>query len=226
MGLMDSIDEIQRFVHAQNPPPELIAVSKNKSAGVVREAYELGLRAFGENRVQEFLTKREELEDLQIRWHFIGNLQSNKVNSIVGAVELFHGLDSMKIFRKISGAGMKLDKVTPSLIQVNISRESQKNGVLPEDLESFCRNLIIENNPHCPILGLMCIGSSVEWAGVGKVREEFEQMYKLFTSLNFLEMSNFKMKFLSMGMSSDFRLAVKYGSNMIRIGQAIFGSRF
>ena len=222
---MDSVGEILSFLNTQNPSPELIAVSKTKSSEEIRMAYGKGLRRFGENRVQELLRKREELQDLPIRWHFIGSLQSNKVNAIVGNVELFHALESIKIFRKISAAGLKLNKATPSLIQVNISREAQKSGILPEDLEAFCRSIQKESNPYCPILGLMCIGSSLEWAGVNKVKEEFEEMHRLFRSLSFFEEIDFNMKFLSMGMSSDFRLAVKCGSNMIRVGQAIFGAR-
>lgn len=225
MEAMDSLDEILSFIHSQNPPPQLIAVSKTKSQEQIREAFEKGIRSFGENRVQEFLTKRELLSDLPIHWHFIGGLQSNKVRSLAGKVDLFHGLDSRKLFRKLTREGTKISMGTPSLIQVNISRESQKGGVLPEELEGFCRDLLQEENEFCPIRGLMCIGSSLESVGESRVQEEFKEMQRLFQGLDSLKSTHFRMEFLSMGMSSDFRLALKYGSNMIRVGRAIFGAR-
>jgi PLP dependent protein len=222
---MDSRSEVLAAISSNLPPPALVAVSKTFPAERIREAYGLGIHDFGENRIQEFLQKREQLKDLAIRWHFVGRLQSNKIRLLVGKVHLFHALDSLKLFLKISEEGERVDVKTPSLIQVNVSQESQKGGILQRDLEDFCSQLQEHGSEYCPIRGLMCIGSSVEQVGEGQVRQEFDTMQSIFHKLVLMEKPYFKMEILSMGMSSDFRLAMKYGSNMIRVGRAIFGPR-
>ena len=220
---MDTLLEVLAATSSNLPPPTLVAVSKTFPAERIREVYDLGLRDFGENRIQEFLQKREQLNDLEIRWHFIGRLQSNKIRLLVGKVHLFHALDSIKLFQKISQESERANVKTPSLVQVNVSQESQKGGVMQRDLDEFCSQLQEHGNEYCPIKGLMCIGSSVEQVGEGQVREEFDIMQSIFHKLILNETQYFKMNILSMGMSSDFRLAMKYGSNMIRVGRAVFG---
>ncbi len=203
----------------------VVAVSKRFAATDILNAFENGCSIFGENRVQEFLGKYEELRAYPITWHFIGPLQGNKVRKLVGKVSLLHSLDSEKLYHRICVESERLDQPLPSLIQVNISREEQKSGVLPEELDDFISETCKVNSPFCPIRGLMCMGSQVHEGEKSVTTQEFSAMQSLFERLKSKETPNFKMNFLSMGMSNDFSLAIQYGSNMIRLGTAIFGKR-
>ncbi len=217
--------EIQKILSSLRDDTTLVAVSKTRPATAIREAYASGLRHFGENQVQELLKKYEELQDLSLCWHLIGPLQTNKIKKILGKVALFHALGSLKLYRAIVKASENAGEPLPCLIQINISEEESKSGFLPDEVREAVSCIQEEASPFCPILGLMCIGSSRECSSDEKVGAEFSHMKLLFDEFSQQETSSFAMKYLSMGMSSDFELALEAGSNLVRIGSSLFGRR-
>jgi len=203
----------------------LIAVSKTFPSHAVGQKYASGQRDFAENRVQELLKKQEELKHLDIRWHLIGPLQKNKVSKIVGKVSLFHALDSLFLYEKICDFCHKNGVKQPCLLQVNISKEEGKSGIIPEEVPAVLNYMRQSKEMVCPILGLMCIGSDISVVGESVVREEFAKMQKLYTEARLVDSEYVSMQYLSMGMSMDYKIALEYGSNMIRLGRAFFGDR-
>ena len=196
----------------------LVCVSKKQDIKTIKAAYDFGIRDFGENVVSEFVLKFQELPN-DIRWHFIGHLQSNKVKQIVGKTFLIHSLDRISLLKQLENHSEKLNITTNVLVQVNISKELQKGGVLLEDIEVFLRT--IEECKYLKVKGLMAIGST----DLNEAREEFKKLKEKWDEIDKLEFKNIKMEYLSMGMSDDFKLALECGSNLIRVGTRIFGSR-
>lgn len=197
----------------------LLAVSKTKPISDILEAYNAGVRDFGENKVQELISKREELPN-DIRWHLIGKLQTNKVKYIVGNVYLIHSLSSIKLLNKIESEYGKKDLVANVLIQINIGREESKSGVLEEDVEELI--LAAEQCEHVKVKGIMVIipkGDEVS------NRYYFKKSRKIFDNLREKNFKNVSMEILSMGMTSDFQAALNEGSTLVRIGSGIFGER-
>jgi pyridoxal phosphate enzyme (YggS family) len=215
---MESLSKVTENIDANTT---LIAVSKTKPTSKIRVLYDQGIRNFGENRVQEFLEKYEELKELEIQWHFIGSLQRNKVKKLVGKVSLIHSIDTEALYQKLVSECKKLDIVQDCLLQINVSNESQKGGFVLSDLSEIISELVELDDKHAPIKGLMCIGSNINSDGEDTVISEFAQMNKAF--LEFKEKHSFL--HLSMGMSADYQLAQKHGSNMVRIGSLLFGGR-
>ncbi|MDV4152526.1 YggS family pyridoxal phosphate-dependent enzyme [Clostridium sp. AL.422] len=197
----------------------LVAVSKTKPIEDIKKAYELGHRDFGENKVQELIDKEESLPN-DIRWHFIGNLQTNKVKYLVDKVYLIHSLSSKKLLKKIEEEFSKKNSVANLLIQINIGKEESKGGIFEEDLEDFIFE--IEKCKYIKIKGLMAI---IPKGNVEENRYYFKKMRILFNDLSIKQYKNIKMEFLSMGMTNDFETALEEGSNLIRIGEGIFGKR-
>jgi pyridoxal phosphate enzyme (YggS family) len=198
-----------------NQQSRLIAVSKTKPAASVAVAYQAGQRAFGENYVQELVSKATELHQLDgIDWHFIGPIQSNKTKDIALYADWVHSVDRLKIAERLS-AQRPLDKAPLQvLLQVNISGEESKSGINPADLMNLATQ--VAKLPQLTLKGLMAIPEP------GKGAEAFEQMQKL--SLQ-LQQQHPDAKELSMGMSDDWQDALRFGSTMIRLGTAIFGAR-
>lgn len=195
----------------------LVAVSKTVDALSVGEAAKAGIRDFGENRVQEFLKKREVLKD-SVNWHIIGPLQSNKVKYILDGVYLLHSLDRLSLAQEIEKQCEKKDTALCALVQVNIAKEPTKSGVFEEDLEALLEGLSVLRRIR--IKGLMAIPPIALHADDN--RQYFVRMYELFSKLK----SSFPaFEYLSMGMSGDFEAAIQEGSNMVRIGTAVFGAR-
>ncbi|MFC0048168.1 YggS family pyridoxal phosphate-dependent enzyme [Rheinheimera tilapiae] len=197
---------------------QLIAVSKTKPVNDIREAYLAGQRQFGENYVQELATKAQELTDLtQIRWHFIGPIQSNKTRDIAVYADVVHSVDRLKIAERLSAQRPVGKAALQVLLQVNISREDSKSGILPEDLLSLARQ--ISSLPNIQLVGLMAIPAP---AINGDNQQAFAAMKQLSTALQaeFPQADQ-----LSMGMSDDWQQAVLFGATMIRLGSAIFGAR-
>ncbi len=197
----------------------LVAVSKTKPVDVIKEVYDLGIRDFGENKVQEFLTKVDELPN-DIRWHFIGHLQSNKVRKIIGRVALIHSLDRLSLAKEINRISKQEDLITNCLIEINIGEEPQKAGILLRDLEDFMEKL--KEFHHIHIRGLMAI---IPQGTEKENRNYFNKMNTLFLKLKERENEMFNMDILSMGMSNDYKLAMEEGSTMVRVGTLIFGER-
>lgn len=194
----------------------LIAVSKTHTKEEIDEAFACGCHVFGENKVQELKEKYDE----RYSWHMIGHLQRNKVKDVVPLVDMIQSLDSLRLAEEIDKQCKKIDKVMPVLVEINISREQNKTGIMFEECLSFIKQC--EQYTNIDIQGLMCVGPL---DGSDEAVEEcFERMNVLFHKLQ-LEYGNDKIRYLSMGMSSDYPLAIKHGSNMIRLGTIIFGKR-
>ena len=199
----------------------LVAVSKTKPAQEIRELYDFGQRDFGENYVQE-LTEKAEMLPKDIRWHFIGHLQRNKVKCIASFVHLIHGVDSEKLLNEINKEGRKNNKVINCLLQIHIAQEETKFGFDRQEVTDLMDKiksgkLVFE---HVKICGLMGMASFTE--DMQKVKAEFEMLQSLFKEVkqSFPEMDT-----LSMGMSGDYNIAVASGSTMVRIGSLLFGAR-
>ena len=199
----------------------LVAVSKTKPAQEIRELYDFGQRDFGENYVQE-LTEKAEMLPKDIRWHFIGHLQRNKVKYIASFVHLIHGVDSEKLLNEINKEGRKNNKVINCLLQIHIAQEETKFGFDRQEVTDLMDKiksgkLVFE---HVKICGLMGMASFTE--DMQKVKAEFEMLQSLFKEViqSFPEMDT-----LSMGMSGDYNIAVASGSTMVRIGSLLFGAR-
>jgi PLP dependent protein len=199
---------------------QLVAVSKMKPVEDIKELYDLGQRAFGENYVQELVEKYEHLPK-DIQWHFIGHLQSNKVKYIAPFVYLIHGVDSLKLLKEINKEGQKNDRVIDCLLQVHIASEETKFGFNEEELNSALKEFEASAMKNVRMCGLMGMASFTE--DMDKVRKEFKYLKGLFDKL---QTSNFKPQTLSMGMSSDYKIAIEEGSNMVRIGSLLFGERY
>jgi pyridoxal phosphate enzyme (YggS family) len=193
----------------------LVAVSKTKPVEDIRELYNLGHRDFGENYVQELTEKAEKLPN-DIRWHFIGHLQSNKVRSIVPFIYLIHGVDSLKLLKEIDKQAEKSKRVIDCLLQVHIAQEETKFGFD----ESELLNLELKQFSNVRIKGLMGMASLTE--DTNKIRVEFKSLNTFFEKL---KAENPELSILSMGMSADYKFAIEEGSNMVRIGSLLFGER-
>ncbi len=199
----------------------LIAVSKTKSAELVREAFDAGQVEFGESYVQEFLEKYEDplLENIPVEWHFIGHLQSNKVRSIIDKVKLVHGIDKLSTAEELSKRAVQHNLHVDYLLEVNTSGEASKYGMSPDDVLLEAASLF--HLPNITLRGLMTIASYDRVAA----REEFRQLRMLLESLRDIAPDPSKLTELSMGMSGDFEEAIYEGATMIRVGTAIFGWR-
>ena len=196
----------------------LVAVSKTQSSEKVREAYQAGQHAFGENYLQEALNKQVELADLKIEWHFIGPIQSNKTQPIAQHFSWVHGVDRLKIAQRLSDA-RPLDLPPLQIcLQVNISGEASKSGVAPQELLDLVQ--AIRALPNLTLRGLMTIPEPTDDEALQ--RQQFKQMRYL---LNDLNKQGFMLDTLSMGMSSDYKIAIEEGATIVRIGSAIFGAR-
>ncbi|HVM88338.1 MAG TPA: YggS family pyridoxal phosphate-dependent enzyme [Puia sp.] len=203
---------------------QLVAVSKTKPVEDIRQLYELGQIDFGENYVQELTDKHPQLPG-NIRWHFIGHLQSNKVKYIAPFVHLIHGVDSYKLLTEINKQALKNQRVIDCLFQVHIAEEETKFGFDEKELEELLNTNLnsIRELKNIRIGGLMGMASCSD--DVNKVRNEFKKMKFLFDKYTHIQNANCKMQTLSIGMSSDYKIAVEEGSTMVRIGSLIFGER-
>ncbi len=200
----------------------LVAVSKTKPVEDIIELYNLGHRDFGENYVQELAEKHEKLPK-DIRWHFIGHLQSNKVKYIAPFVHLIHGVDSFRLLQEINKQGTKNNRITNCLLQVYIAKEETKFGLDETELKELLENSLINQLTNIQITGLMGMASFSD--DMELVRAELKNLKTLFEKHSIHQISNARLQTLSMGMSSDYQIAVEEGSNMVRIGSLLFGER-
>lgn len=201
------------------PEVELICVSKTKPVEDILQAYNLGERNFGENKVQELIDKIDKCPN-DIKWHLIGNLQSNKVKYLVGKVHLIQSVSSEKLLKKIQEEYSKKNLIADVLIQVNIGREETKGGFLEEELFSAIE--LAKECKNVKVHGLMTI---IPKGTYESNKIYFNKTKIVFEKLKEIEYNNIKMDILSMGMSKDFEVAIEEGSTMIRVGQGIFGER-
>lgn len=198
----------------------LIAVSKTKPIEMLKEAYQTGIRNFGENKVQELCEKYEQLPK-DIHWHLIGHLQRNKVKYIVDKAACIHSLDSIRLAEEIQKEAVKKNVIVPVLIQVNIAQEESKYGFHPEETIQMVET--ISKMDHLKIEGLMTIGPFVE--DPEENRKIFSQLKKLSVDITLKNIDNVTMNVLSMGMSGDYLVAIEEGATMVRVGTGIFGAR-
>lgn len=199
-----------------NSNVQLIAVSKLKSCNEIQDLYNLGQLDFAENYVQELLEKQQILAGLQINWHFIGHLQSNKVKYIAPFVHLIQSVDSLKLLKEINKQAKKCNRTIDCLLQVYIAKEESKFGLTIEELNEIFEEVSKKQLKNIRILGFMGMASFSDDEEV--VRNEFKNLNSLFNKYSSIEI-------LSMGMSQDYKLAIKNGSNMVRIGSLLFGVR-
>ena len=198
----------------------LIAVSKTKPVEMLQEAYDLGVRVFGENKVQELTGKYEALPD-DIHWHMIGHLQTNKVKYLIGKVDLIHSVDSFKLAQTIEKESEKKGCVTDILVEVNIAEEESKFGLKKEEVIPFIEK--IAQFSHICVRGLMTIAPFVD--DPEKNRTIFADLHKLYVDIKEKNIDNVTVSILSMGMTNDFEVAIEEGATMVRIGTGIFGAR-
>ena len=202
----------------------LVAVSKTKPVEDVLELYHLGQRDFGENYVQELVEKAAQLPK-DIRWHFIGHLQSNKVKLIASFVQLIHGVDSLKLLKEINKEGEKNDRVIDCLLQVHIAQEETKFGLNEDELDSILKESAVLKMKNVRLAGLMGMASFTD--NMHLLRKEFRKLKDIFDRLPAClpAQASSRLQILSMGMSSDYKIAIEEGSNMVRIGSLLFGER-
>lgn len=200
----------------------LVAVSKTKPHSAIEEAYREDHRDFGENKVQE-LAQKAEILPKDIRWHMIGHLQRNKVKYIAPFVHLIHGVDSLRLLQEINKQAQKVDRVIDCLLQIHIAEEDTKFGFSSKEAVDLLQSDTFKEMRNIQITGLM--GMATNTQKEDQIRKEFRSLKSLFEEIKNSDHTNIQMNNLSMGMSNDYLLALREGSNMVRIGSAIFGYR-
>lgn len=198
-----------------------LSATKTVEPEYINYAISLGLSYIGENKVQELLSKYDEYNLENCSLQFIGHLQSNKVKQIVGKVDLIQSIDSIKLAKEVSKCSLKNNITSDILVEVNIGKEENKSGVMPEMLEELVEE--ISTLPAVNVKGLMTIPPICEKND--EIRRYFEKMNRLFLDISSKKLDNVSMDILSMGMSSDYYEAILEGANMVRIGSALFGNR-
>lgn len=220
MSIQSHIDDLREIVPSG---VTLVAVSKFHPAGMVREAYDAGQRIFGESRVQELVGKKEELPG-DIEWHFIGNLQRNKVKLIAPFISLIHSLDNERLMLEIEKQGAANERVISCLLQIHIAEEETKAGFSYDECRQFLEEGKWKDCPHVRLAGVMGMATFTD--DENQVRKEFRQLKSLYDEFKSDYFPNDPaFREISMGMTGDYRLAVEEGSTMVRIGTLIFGER-
>ena len=214
-----SIEKNYQNILSQLPQNvKLVVVSKNHTSDKIKEVYDLGQRAFGENKVQELLEKQPVLPN-DIEWHLIGHLQTNKVKFVAGFISMIESVDSEKLLKEIDKEALKNNRKINVLLQIKIAKEETKFGLTVDEAKDIFNQYLDGNYSNIEIKGLMGMASFVN--DETQIREEFSILKNLFDQLSELK----PLETLSMGMSGDFPLAIECGSNSIRVGSAIFGER-
>jgi len=200
----------------------LVAVSKTKPIEDILEAYNAGQRIFGENKIQEMVDKHEQMPK-DILWHMIGHVQRNKVKHMASFVSLIHGVDNFKLLNEINKQALKFERVIDCLLQIKITDEDSKFGMTLNDANSILVSEEFSALKNIRIVGLMGMATFTD--NENQIKSEFNNLKVAFEILKGLQTENCKLNIISMGMSGDFELAIDCGSNMVRIGSSIFGSR-
>ena len=199
---------------------ELVAVTKNHDVAAMREAIDTGVTDIGENRIQEAMGKYETL-GRQVTWHLIGHLHTNKAKQAVKYFDLIHSVDTPHLARALDKEAGKIGKVQDVLVQVNLAKEESKSGVYEEDLQPLLQ--LVDELPHLRLCGLMCIAPNYD--DIEKCRPLFRRMREIFDGIKDIPFQTANIKYLSMGMSHDYEIAIEEGANIVRVGTAIFGPR-
>jgi pyridoxal phosphate enzyme (YggS family) len=199
---------------------ELVGAAKGRTAREIEEAIDAGVKIIGENYIQEAMLVRGDVSR-DVKWHFIGHLQRNKVKGAVQMFDMIESLDSLRLAHEIDKRCGEIGKVMPVLVEVNSGREKQKYGVLPEDVEELVKKA--STLPNIKIMGLMTMGP--RFGNPEDARPYFKETRKIFERLKQLNLPHVEMRVLSMGMTNSYRVALEEGANMVRIGTKIFGER-
>jgi len=218
-------DRIARAAVRSDVDPEsvmIIAVTKGVDESRMLDVMKHGLNDLGENRVQELCMKYNTFNE-STRWHLLGTLQTNKVKDIIDKVHIIHSLDRLSLAYELDLRARKTDKYVQALIQVNVAEEDSKHGLKQDELEPFLEDIV--KFPRILVKGLMTIAPLSQDSGQTEARLCFAKLRVLFDKVKTLQIPNVEMCFLSMGMSDDYETAIEEGSNMVRIGRAIFGAR-
>ncbi len=226
-SIRENIDAVNRIkgqaaVKSGREPEDVLlcAVTKTRTAEEINEAIDAGITDIGENKVQEIMDKFDSVRP--VRWHMIGHLQTNKVKYIIDKVSMIHSVDSLHLAQEIDRRAAQHNIAMDILIQVNSAQEESKFGIAADETEGMIRD-ILDRCPNLRIRGLMCIAPFA--ADPEDVRVYFAQVKKLYDQYGSIEHENLDFKYLSMGMSHDYEVAISEGSNLIRVGTAIFGER-
>lgn len=226
-SIRENIDAVNRAkaeaaAKAGRAPEEVLlcAVTKTRTAEEINEAIAAGITDIGENKVQEIMDKFDSVSP--VRWHMIGHLQTNKVKYIIDKVSMIHSVDSLHLAKEIQKRAAQHGITMDILIQVNSAQEESKFGIATDETEAMIKD-ILDSCPDLRIRGLMCIAPFAE--NPEDVRVYFAQVKKLYDEYSSIEHDNLDFKYLSMGMSHDYEVAILEGSNLIRVGTAIFGER-
>lgn len=220
---MNIADRIKHFRELVPPHVEIVAVSKFHPASMILEAYDAGQRVFGESRVQEFIEKEKQLPK-DIRWHFIGHLQTNKVKPLIGKATLIESVDSSRLLNLINKESEKAGVTTDILLQVHVALEEAKFGFLPQELLDYLDSGTYKDLKSIRICGIMGMATNTDHEE--RIIADFKLLHDIFTEIK--DNENYHLpdfNRLSMGMSGDWQLAVDQGANIVRIGSAIFGER-
>nr|WP_322790732.1 YggS family pyridoxal phosphate-dependent enzyme [Sedimentibacter hydroxybenzoicus] len=220
-GILERIADVCERSGRNPDDITLIAVSKTVNADRAREAVEAGIVNLGENRVQELTDKYEKLSDTEVKWHMIGHLQKNKVKYIIDKVELIHSVESIELANEINKRAEKNNLKVNILVELNIGEEESKFGISEESVYDFVKSL--EQFENINVLGIMTVAPFAE--DPEEIRWVLKKMKVIFDKLSSMNIKNSNMKFLSMGMTNDFEIAIEEGANIIRIGTAVFGER-
>ena len=216
----ERIQEACRRAGRDRSEVTLVAVSKTKPVSMLKEAYDLGVRVFGENKVQEIREKYEALPK-DIEWHMIGHLQTNKVKYIADKVSLIHSVDSLRLAETIEKEAVKHNRIVDILIEVNVAEEESKFGIKTSEVLALAENVV--QLPHIRLRGLMTIAPFVE--NPEKNRAIFANLHKLYVDIKEKNIDNGTVSILSMGMTNDYEVAIEEGATMVRVGTGIFGAR-
>ena len=209
------IEDFRNLRNENGDNVQTIAVSKRSTSEEILSVYNLNHKDFGENRVQDLIVKHNKLPK-DIHWHMIGHLQRNKVKDIIEFIHLIHSVDSLRLLDQINKESIKKKLITDILIQVKISKDDSKYGFLINELDNVFKNYLSNKYRNINILGLMGMATFTD--NISQIESEFSLLSSLYNKYS--KMTN--LKYLSMGMSGDYLLALKYNSNMIRLGSAIF----
>jgi pyridoxal phosphate enzyme (YggS family) len=213
-------ENVKQILSELPPGVALVAAAKTRSPREIQEAVEAGIRVIGENYLQEAESAHQAVGE-KAKWHFIGHLQKNKVKKAVRLFDMIETVDSVEIAREISKRCAQIGKTIPVLVEINSGREVQKWGVLPEKAIELVRE--ISNLPNLKIMGLMTMGPLL--GNTEDLRPYFRETKKLFSEIRELNLPNVSMKYLSMGMTDSYQVAIEEGANMVRLGTKIFGER-
>ena len=219
MSVGDKILKLREII-PQNV--ELVAVSKFHPNEAIMEAYEVGQRVFGESRATELVAKAKSLPD-DIKWHFIGHLQTNKVRMIMPFVSLIQSVDSERLLRLIDAEATRIGRVVDVLLQLHVAQEETKFGLSPDELLLMLESGVLSELKNVRVVGVMGMASNTD--DEMRIVADFDAIYQTYSKARLLMNLSDEFKQVSMGMSDDFQLAIEHGSTMVRIGSTIFGNR-